>query len=70
MKYEKLCLKRKERGLTHKEMANILKISKSYYCQIENGNRTLSYELAYNISKILNFKPDEIFYEDYKQKET
>lgn len=70
MKHEKLCIKRNECGFTHQQMANFLNISKSYYCQIENGKRTLSYELACNISKILKVKPDELFYDEYEQKET
>jgi len=68
IKYEKLYKRRIEAGLTHKAMALKLNISKSYYCQIENANRTLSYGMAYKISKILNTKPDELFYKDYSQK--
>ena len=46
------------------EIANVLKISKTYYWQIENGSRRLSYELAKKIAKIFNLKPDDIFYSD------
>jgi putative transcriptional regulator len=67
MKYEKLYNKRIEKGFTHKIMAELLDISKPYYCQIENGKRTLSYEMAYKISKILDTKPDELFYEAFKK---
>jgi putative transcriptional regulator len=70
MKHGKLCERRIQKGYTDQEMASLLKISKPYYCQIENGKRTLSYELAYSISRILKSKPDELFYNDYKQKET
>jgi putative transcriptional regulator len=70
MKHEKLYERRIQKGYTDQQLADSLKISKSYYCQIENGKRTLSYELAYKISKILKSKPDELFYSDYKQKET
>ena len=50
------------------DMANKLKISKSFYWQIENGKRRLSYETALNIAKIFKTKPDNIFYEDYSYK--
>lgn len=68
MKYIKLCERRIELGYTHKQMAEFLKISKSYYCQLENGNRTLSYKIAYDISKILNVKPDDLFYDTESKK--
>jgi putative transcriptional regulator len=70
MRHEKLYERRIKKGYTDQEMANQLKISKPYYCQIENDKRTLTYELAHKISKVLKSKPDELFYEDYKQKET
>ncbi len=67
MKYYKLYDKRIEKGYTHKIMSELLNISKSYYCQIENGNRTLSYKMAYDIAKILDTKPDDIFYDTVNQ---
>lgn len=48
-------------------MADKLNISKSFYWQIENGKRRLSYETAVKIAKIFNTKPDEIFYEEIKK---
>ena len=51
------------------DMANKLKISKSFYWQIENGKRRLSYETAFNIAKIFKTRPDNIFYEEYSHKE-
>lgn len=68
MKYIKLYERRIEKGYTHKEMSNLLNISKSYYCQIENGKRTLSYKMAYDISKILDTKPDNLFYDTLNTK--
>ena len=53
-------------NLTHKQMADILKISKAYYWQIENGNRNLYYKLAIKIASIFNLKPDDLFYDDLK----
>ena len=57
---------RVKNNLTHKEMADILKISKAYYWQIENGNRNLYYKLAVKIASIFNLKPDDLFYDDLK----
>lgn len=68
MKYLKLFDKRLEKGYTHKAMAEMLNISKSYYCQLENGNRTLSYMLAYKIANILDTKPDDLFFDTVNQK--
>lgn len=48
------------------DMANMLNISKSFYWQIENNKRKLSYEIAYKIAKIFNTTPDIIFYKEYK----
>lgn len=55
-------------GLTYQQMADTLHISKSYYWQIENNTRKLSYEMAVKIASVFNTTPDNIFYEDYKQK--
>lgn len=46
-------------------MADKLNISKSFYWQIENGKRRLSYLTAFKIASIFKTKPDEIFYDDY-----
>ena len=50
-------------------MAEKLGISKPFYCQIENGKRRLTYEMAVKISAIFKKKPDAIFYETYENKE-
>ena len=52
--------------LSHKAMADLLGISKTFYWQIENNKRRLSYERAIKIAKIFNMTPDEIFYNDVK----
>lgn len=62
MKYDKLFDIRVKNNFTHQDMANKLNISKSYYCQLENGKRNLSYNMAFEISKIFNLKPDDLFY--------
>ena len=57
---------REEKGLSYEEMAEKLSISKSYYWQIEHKNRRLSYEMAKSIAEIFDLKPDDIFYDEYK----
>lgn len=59
---------RKVKGYTCEDMAKFLKISVSYYCQIENGNRSLTYTMAVKKSSIFRMYPDDIFY-DYHQKD-
>lgn len=59
---------RKAKKLTHQMMANNLNISKPFYWQIENNKRRLSYDMAVKIADILNTKPDEIFYQEFKNK--
>lgn len=49
-------------------MANKLNISKTFYWQIENDKRRLSYDIAIKIANVFNTKPDNIFYEDFKSK--
>lgn len=49
-------------------MANLLNISKTYYWQLEHNQRRLSYEMAIKIAKIFGKKPDDIFYQEYKNK--
>lgn len=48
-------------------MADELKISKTFYCQIEKKQRRLSYEMAIKIAKIFNLKPDEIFFKEFNK---
>ena len=49
-------------------MANLLNISKTYYWQLEHDQRRLSYKMAIKIAKIFGKKPDDIFYQEYKNK--
>ena len=66
---EKLKQLRNEKNLTCQDIADILKISKCFYWQLENSKRTLSYEMAIKIANVFNKKPDDIFYEEYKNLE-
>lgn len=54
---------RKEKGYTIYKMAKLLKITPSFYSQIENKKRRLFYDTAYKIAFILDMKPDELFYD-------
>lgn len=60
---------RKKTKLSCLDMSNLLNISKTYYWQLENKKRRLDYELAVKIASIFNLKPDDIFYEEIKNKE-
>ena len=62
--YKKLRDLRLDKKYTMNDMSKKLGISKSFYSQIEYGNRTLTYKMAYKIAKIFNKKPDYIFYDD------
>jgi putative transcriptional regulator len=57
---------RKQYNLSCDDMASILKISKTYYWQLEQGKRRLFYKQALDIANIFNLKPDDIFYDDLK----
>ena len=56
---------RLKNNLTTQDMAYKLNISKTYYWQIENNKRKLSYEMSIKIGNIFKKKPDNIFYEDF-----
>ena len=51
------------------DMADKLNISKSFYWQIENRKRRLSYEVALKIANIFNVKPDVLFFDEYNKKQ-
>lgn len=67
--FKKLRNLRLQNGYTTRDMANKLEISKPFYSQLENQNRRLSYDMAIKIAQIFNMKPDQIFYQDYKNEE-
>ena len=60
---------RQKKGLSMQQMANLLKISKTFYWQIETGNRRLSYGMAVKIADIFELRPDDIFLEEWKNNE-
>lgn len=67
MVLEELQKVRQKKNFTYAQMANFLGLSKSYYWQIENGHRNLSYRLAFKIAAIFKLKPDDLFYNNFKK---
>lgn len=65
---EKLKEYRLKSNFTNQMMANFLGISKPYYWQLEHNQKRLSYEMAVKIALIFNLKPDDLFYEEFKNK--
>ncbi|MEG2322180.1 MAG: helix-turn-helix domain-containing protein [Bacilli bacterium] len=59
---------RYENKYTTKDMALKLGISRPFYSQIENERRNLSYKMALNIAAVFKMKPDDIFYDEFKEK--
>lgn len=55
---------RKKRGINLETIAGELHVSKAYISMVETGKRSLDYEMAINMAKILKTRPDDIFYED------
>ncbi len=64
--YPKLTKIRKAKQYSYDDMAEKLKISKCFYWQIEHKKRRLYYDMAKNIAKVFDLKPDDIFYEKEK----
>lgn len=65
--YKKLKELRMKKGYTVVEMGKKLNMSPSYYSQLENRKRKLSYEQAYTIAQIFKKKPDQLFYEEQEK---
>ncbi len=59
---------RLNKNITSKKMAELLNISKAYYCQLENFKRKLSYPMAFKIALIFKMKPDDIFYDEFEKR--
>ena len=50
-----------DRGLTQKELANKIGISRSFYTNIELGVANPTLEVALKIKKVLDYDKDDIF---------
>lgn len=59
---DKLKQCRLDKNYSCQKMANLLKISKTYYWQLEQGKRRLTYDMAIQIAGIFGLKPDDLFY--------
>ena len=59
---------RKNKGISINEMSRILNISKPYYSQLENEKRRLFYDMALKIANVFDMKPDDIFYDEHKNR--
>lgn len=56
---------RTKNNFTYKVMGDKLNVSKTFYWQLENNKRKLSYVRAIQIAEIFGLKPDDIFYDDF-----
>ena len=65
---EKLKKLRKEKNYALNDMAKLLNISKTFYWQLESEKRRLSYDMAIKITDIFSLKPDDLFYDVFKDK--
>lgn len=52
---------REENKMSQKDMAEILGIGISTYCQYETGKRSVPVEVVENITNILNINKNDIF---------
>ena len=59
---------RETANYSFREMAELLGISKTYYWQLENNKRRISYNMAIKIATIFKLKPDDLFYNELKNK--
>lgn len=53
---------------TNQFMADILGISKPFYWQLENDKKRMTYTMAVKIASVFHLKPDDLFYDEYKNK--
>lgn len=58
---------RNKNKFSYNQMGSFLGISKAFYWQIENRQRRMTYEMAIKIAEIFKLKPDQLFYEDFKE---
>lgn len=52
---------RQEKNLTQKEVAQEVGVQRHYYTNIENGKTFPSFELAYKLSRVLEFDLKNFF---------
>lgn len=54
-----------KRNLTQKELAELAKIDRATYTNIELGNKNPSLSVARKIKDALKYEDDDIFFENY-----
>ena len=69
MVMEKLKELRLLNNFSFADMAAKLCISKSFYWKLENEQCILNYKMALKIANIFKLRPDDIFYNDFKEKQ-
>lgn len=57
----KLKGKRKEKGLSYQELADLCHVNYGYIRQLESGNKIPSMSLLFNLCDILNTSPNYLF---------
>jgi len=58
---------RKEKGYTQDTFSKACGISRSFYSQIESGEKNPSLDVALRMKKILDYYDDDIFYNKMPQ---
>ena len=53
---------------SQRDMGQMLGISKTFYWQLENNQRRLSYDMAVKIASIFDVTPDILFLDEFKTK--
>lgn len=64
---KKLKERRKELGLTQKDLANVLKITSSAVNHYENGNRKINIDMLNKMASCLDISVDELIGNENKQ---
>lgn len=61
---KKLIVLRKEKGLTQRQVADQLGVTRSFYGMIETGDRNPTLDLARRIAELFGTSVDELFFAD------
>ena len=69
MKYSKIRKKRIEKEMPVPVISQKIGISKSYFYQIENGNKCPSIKVMKKVCKILDADPKELFFSEERENE-
>ena len=61
---------RLEKGMSQQELGDMIGVTKVSICGYENGTRTPSLETFCILADIFETTPDNIFYKEYKEKQS